>query len=292
MSFDTFYTFDTPTQSTPDQVPDLLAGMKTGSYLKNTVFPVLSWVVPGLIPEGLTLLVGAPKAGKSWLVLDILLAACTGGTLFGGKVRLERRPVLCCALEDSDRRLKDRAPQLAGEIPDELNYVTQVGPGCLVDMVHQWFDTLSAGCAGPLIVVDTFARVKGIRRGGAGVYDHDSHEMGKLQRLALSGPAGTAVVVVHHVRKSAGNYSIPEDFVESVNGSNGLAGVADAIMVLVRRRDSDDGLLSVTGRDDETPAPPGCRVCGRVMLVDDGTGCHPTCEPLDQDPLPMDGGRS
>jgi hypothetical protein len=49
---------------------------------------------------------------------------------------------------------------------------------------------------------------------------------------------------LHHDRKAAA-----EDFVESVSGTNGLAGAADTIIVISRPRTESQGLLKVTGRD-------------------------------------------
>ena len=41
-----------------------------------------------------------------------------------------------------------------------------------------------------------------------------------------------------------------EDFVESVSGTNGIAGAADTIIVMISRpRNETQGLLKVTGRD-------------------------------------------
>jgi len=52
------------------------------------------------------------------------------------------------------------------------------------------------------------------------------------------------MVLVHHVRKAAA-----EDFLAEVSGTNGLAGAADATLVLKRARGQADGLLQMTGRD-------------------------------------------
>ena len=64
------------------------------------------WVVPGLLPVGLTLLAGRPKLGKSWLALQMTQAVATGG-MFLGK-RVERGACLYLALEDPPRRLAER----------------------------------------------------------------------------------------------------------------------------------------------------------------------------------------
>jgi hypothetical protein len=53
-----------------------------------------------------------------------------------------------------------------------------------------------------------------------------------------------AVVLVHHVRKAGS-----EDFLTEVSGTNGIAGAADATLVLKRARGQADGILHVTGRD-------------------------------------------
>lgn len=42
--------------------------------LQRRIFPPIRWIVPNLIPEGLTLLCGKPKLGKSWLAMDTGLA--------------------------------------------------------------------------------------------------------------------------------------------------------------------------------------------------------------------------
>jgi hypothetical protein len=57
---------------------------------------------------------------------------------------------------------------------------------------------------------------------------------------------GVALLALHHVRKAAS-----EDFVNTVSGTHGLAGAADAILVMTRGRNSADAKLHVTGRDVE-----------------------------------------
>ena len=46
--------------------------------LQALVFPPIAWVVLSLIPDGLTLLAGKPKLGKSWLMLDISVTVGRG----------------------------------------------------------------------------------------------------------------------------------------------------------------------------------------------------------------------
>src|SRR5215203_6519675 len=116
-----------------DEPNPLLTGLRTGDWLDAQVFPPLNYVVPGLLPEGLTLLVGAPKIGKSWLSLATALAAATGGRALG-HIKVDPRPVLLLALEDGDRRLQDRIRKLipGAPIPPQLQYMTRTQPGQVV----------------------------------------------------------------------------------------------------------------------------------------------------------------
>jgi RecA-family ATPase len=77
----------------------------TAAELMAFEFPEARWAVPGIIPEGVTLLAGKPKQGKSWASLGISIAVATGGEALG-KVRVERGEVLYLALEDNPRRLQ------------------------------------------------------------------------------------------------------------------------------------------------------------------------------------------
>lgn len=64
----------------------------------------MRYVVPGYIAEGLTVLAGRPKLGKSWLALDLAIAVATGGAALGS-TKVGQGDVLYLALEDNERRL-------------------------------------------------------------------------------------------------------------------------------------------------------------------------------------------
>src|SRR6516164_8442727 len=101
----------------------------TAAALQCKQFPEIGWVLEGILPEGLTLLVGKPKVGKSWLALELSL-----GVAEGGFVMTVIRPactgdVLYLALEDNQRRLQKRSTKLRGALkgkwPARLTLVTQ-----------------------------------------------------------------------------------------------------------------------------------------------------------------------
>ncbi len=76
----------------------------SAAELLATEFPDPRWAVPGLIPEGATVLAARPKIGKSWLMLATAIAVASGGRALG-HVPCPPGDVLYLALEDTHRRL-------------------------------------------------------------------------------------------------------------------------------------------------------------------------------------------
>jgi hypothetical protein len=221
---------------------DLLAGLRDGAWLDEQQFPPVSWAVPGLVPEGFSLLVGPPKAGKSYLILGACLGVAAGGYVLG-KLPVDKRPVLYMALEDGDRRMQDRCRQLLGSepIPPGFQYLTRVAPGTTIATVEAWLDLWAD--EQPLVVVDTLGRVMPPALAGESAYARDYRVGAALKHLVDERP-GSSLVVAHHDRKAETG-----DFVDSVSGTNGLAGSSDTVVVLSRARNERTGILRVTGRD-------------------------------------------
>ena len=94
--------------------------------LQKMEFPPLNYLLPGLVPEGLCLLVSRPKLGKSWLVLDIAIATAVGRFVLG-ELKPASGEVLYLALEDGRRRLKRRLTKLLlpGTWPQGLTFATE-----------------------------------------------------------------------------------------------------------------------------------------------------------------------
>jgi hypothetical protein len=84
----------------------------SAAALQRLQFPPVKWVVPNFVPEGLTLLCGRPKIGKSFAGLDIGLAVATGGEAFGR--RTEKGEVLYAALDCNEGSISSFRPRRLG----------------------------------------------------------------------------------------------------------------------------------------------------------------------------------
>jgi hypothetical protein len=112
---------------------------KSGAGLMTKTFEPIKYVVPNYIVEGVTLLAGKPKIGKSWLGLDMAIAVATGGTVLGEQC--EQGDVLYCALEDNERRLQDRIQKIAPneKLWDRFTYTVEMPrlPQC-IEYLRRW----------------------------------------------------------------------------------------------------------------------------------------------------------
>ncbi len=218
-----------------------LSNMVSAEWLLAQQFPATQYVVPGMFPEGLTLLAAAPKIGKSWMVLGLGVACAGGGCAFG-HIKTDQRPVLYLALEDGHRRLQSRLQSLGiTRPPGQLHFLTAVEGGQFLPAIAEFFEHYKDRA--PLVVLDTLGKAMPPAVGGETAYARDYRIAGALKGLADAVP-GASLVAVHHTRKAEGS-----DFLDAVSGTQGLAGAADTIAVLRRDRGEHGGILSITSRD-------------------------------------------
>ncbi len=213
----------------------------SAQQLQSKEFPPLRFAVDGFIAEGVTILAGKPKVGKSWMALDLGLAIASGRDAFGS-VKCDHGHVLYLALEDNERRLQRRIQDLtgSGEVwPSKLELATvaqRLDEG-LIEGIESWIVAHDPA----LIIIDTLAKVRP-PTGGEGKYDADYAALAPLQKLA--GETGVSILVVHHLRKMPG-----EDPFDMISGSTGLTGAVDAALIL--NRGSQGTTLYGRGREIE-----------------------------------------
>lgn len=235
----------TKRQSLPAQVrqpactPELATISATEILSKD--YPAPRWAVPGLIPEGLSILAGRPKIGKSWLALNAAVARATGGP-FLGKFPVEKAPVIYGAFEDSERRVQLRLRALGiTSAPSGLDFLfsmPRLDQGGL-DALRAWL-TRNRGCG--LAILDVYNRIRGQRPKNADPYQHDAEQAALLQAAATE--LAVPLLVLTHDRKATS-----DDWLDQISGTLGTTGTADAVMLLTRERGASNGRLQVTGRD-------------------------------------------
>lgn len=197
------------------------------------------------IPSGLVIIGARPKFKKSWFALQLNIAKASGGQFMG--VPTEQCRTLYLALEDNDRRMRKRFDFFSitiENLPQLLHIAYDWPTGALgVEKLHRWMvqhpDT-------KLITVDVLQRFRGPRDKFASVYEADYATMSMLHGLTQQYP-GLTVLVVHHVKKGA-----VDDPIEALNGSFGIAGAADAYIILRRGAEKEQVIAHVDGRDWES----------------------------------------
>lgn len=220
---------------------------RTANQILDQEFSPLKWVVPKVLPEGVYLLIAAPKIGKSWLALQMVLAVATGTEILGQTA--EAGAALYLALEDNDRRLQKRLRELNASMllstaqGADLQFETQwpLSNEGGAEAIAAW---LTAHPNARLVVVDVLERFRPRRSAKGNLYAEDYAALRALKLIADE--HRVAILVVHHTRKGA-----TDDPLAMVSGTQGLAGSADGMLLLERDRGAARGKLHVIGRDIE-----------------------------------------
>ena len=211
--------------------------------LMRKTFAELKWVLPHYIPEGVTLLAGKPKIGKSWFVLALALACGGEETLLGESC--QKRGVLYCALEDTERRMQARCKTILASDWEHIENVffTYELPTLDHGLADRLRELIRQNPGINLIIIDTLARIRGAKRKDEDPYQHDYRTMSVLQDLYRE--TGVDFIVVHHVRKATA-----DDVFETISGTHGLSGACDTMNVFTYAEDTAIRYC-VRGRDAE-----------------------------------------
>ena len=217
----------------------------SAQQLSDMPVPPIRYIVEGMLPMGMGVLVAKPKLGKSWMVLDLCLSVAAGTPFLG--MATHPHGTLYLALEDSKARMKSRLLKvLDGQPAPENMHVMFEAPRMdegLLDEVGRYLDEHPDI---HLVCIDTLSKIKPRAKPYENAYDADYAYMGKLKAFADS--RGICVLLVHHTRKSRN----PEDSFDNINGSTGILGASDFTIVLDKHsRMDDEAVFTLTGRDVE-----------------------------------------
>lgn len=228
------------------QSPDYLhmVGMEE---LMDQTFPAKESVIDSLLYKGTYLFAGAPKIGKSFLVLQIAYAVSTGQAIWDYQVH--RGAVLYLALEDQYRRLQERMARMFGvDGHGDLMLAVaakQLGQGLEKQM--EYF--LRRFPQAQMIVIDTLQKIREAA-GDRYSYASDYEIIGQLKTFADH--HNICILIVHHTRKQPS-----EDSFEMISGTTGLLGCADGAFLLHKEKRTDRrAILDIVGRDQ-----PDQRLC-------------------------------
>lgn len=213
---------------------------RTAQELLEEPITEADWVIEDLLPIGAHILAGAPKIGKSWMVLAMGLAVSMGTPFWDYAVC--QGSVLYLCLEDTYARVKKRLWKLTDEASDRFYLANSAAT--IKDGLAEQIDYFVINHPDlKLVFIDTFQKVRS--PSGDSIYAADYGDFSALK--AVADKHSLAMMVVHHTRKMA-----DEDIMNTVSGSGGITGSADSIWVLKRAsRGVGDATLTVTGRDVE-----------------------------------------
>ncbi len=229
-------TFEIGELSTPGYLYSI-----THNELLDKFIPENPAIVPGLVGSGVTILAGAPKLGKSFLVLELAYYLSTGQPLWG--IPLQKCEVLYLALEDTEQRLQQRAYRMFGSEGSELLHFATNAKKMDHGLQEQLTYFLNKYPNTKLVIIDTMQSIRdGTPKGN--LYAEDCNYMETIQEFRKE--HCISILLVHHTRKMPDQ----NDRFNTIGGSNGNMGGADSIIVMTKENRTDQkAILECTGRD-------------------------------------------
>ena len=218
----------------------LCFGTIDGATLISTPLQPLRFVVDSLISQGLHVLAGSPKVGKSWLALWLSVMVAKGEPVWDMPTRQGTTLYLC--LEDSRLRIQNRLFEIMEDAPPSAHFCTDafiIGGGLeerIESFIAEHPDTT-------LIIIDTLQMVRS--SGYDNTYANDYRDLSILKKLADK--HGVAILLIHHLRKENA-----DDVFNRISGTTGVQGAVDSSFTLIEdKRGSGKAKLSCIGRDIE-----------------------------------------
>ena len=210
-------------------------------YYKPLEHPKM--LIDGVLSDGLAIMAGDSKIGKSWMVLWMCLQISKGEPVWGLPTR--KTDVVYLALEDREWRVQQRMQDLTDTPPDNLHFGFSCGQ-LGAELESQIEDVLKDYPSTGLLFIDTLQMVRDNVSAKVNAYAQDYKDLSSLKKIADN--HGICIFVVHHTRKERDGGNIFND----MTGSTGIMGVADTGMILRKEdRFEDNATLCITGRDVE-----------------------------------------
>ena len=211
-----------------------------GETLMSQPLTPLNFLVDTLLSQGLHILAGSPKVGKSWLALWLAVTVAKGDPVWGMGVKQGTTLYLC--LEDSTLRIQNRLFEITEDAPANVHFSTNsdtLGKG----LEEQLCAFLSEHPDTVLIIIDTLQMIRGT--GYDNTYANDYRDLSALKHIADA--HGIAILLIHHLRKE-----LADDVFSRISGTTAISGAVDSSFTLIEdKRGSGKATLSCIGRDIE-----------------------------------------
>ena len=221
--------------------PPKLTGI-TAYDLSKKEIPDVKWFVDGILPEGLTILAGDAKIGKSFLAWNFALAVASEGMALS-KINVESSHNVCyMALEDPEKLLQERLHLMCPDgVPNNV-FIVDTFLALKFDenglkVLGDYLDETQS----EILIVDTWGHVKPNPQLMNGTsYDTDYAGLMPVQRFAHE--RNIAVILVTHTTKGK---NVENQF-NDIQGSMGMQAGCDTMMILAR--DQGSHVLRIKGR--------------------------------------------
>ena len=148
--------------------------------LLYTSLDEVEFIIEDILPIGLHIFCGAPKVGKSWLMLDICIRVSKGEEIWN--LKTNKCDVLYLALEDTYQRLQKRLFKLTDDIGS--NFHISIESNKIANgLISQLEQTLQKYPNTKLIVIDTLQKVR--KQNNDINYSNDYTDISLLKQLIL-----------------------------------------------------------------------------------------------------------
>ncbi len=197
-------------------------------------------LIENLVAPHLTYLVGDPKAGKSFLAMQVAEAISTGEPLLGNRTNGKRKVLYYAVengVEETVARIKDM--DLQGDTQWRFNGIhIDDSPESVEEMIAVMSDECLADPTIGCIILDTLRFMAGPPPKVEGTaQDRDFATLKPIQQW--SSVSGVAVIAIAHTNKAQDGRTGMRAQLSSVAGSNLIAGTAESILTISRQVDPD-----------------------------------------------------
>lgn len=213
---------------------------KTVDDILEERYLTTSYIVEDFLGKGVYIFAGAPKVGKSFMMLQLAYNVSKGIPFMNHNVY--QSDVLYLALEDTYSRLQKRIATMFGtEDNPKLHIAVESGTIPDNNLIKQLENFITMHRGTRLIIIDTLQKVREVTNDYS--YSKDYAVISELKSFADS--YGICVVIVHHTRKMNDN----DKFI-MISGTNGLMGSADGAFVMYKhKRLENEAVIELSGRD-------------------------------------------